>query len=140
MNILITLPKELISAIVEGRKTIEFRKNYPRQFDVTKDVVYIVEKGTKSVVAAFTISRFEVAFNPMEIWDKYSDDLCVPFSWFREYAPICREYWIWHIKDAWRFKYYYHRGVYFGVASNPQSFVYLDNYLKYAPHLFPLVL
>ena len=124
MNVVITLPKNLITAIVSGAKTIEFRKSYPKDFDCRKDCVYIIEKGTRNVVAFFLVSDFQYETNPVEIWRDYSIQIGVPFFWFMAYAPRCRAYYLWRIRKA---SYLYtplDREFSFGLTTNPQGFVY----------------
>lgn len=124
MDVVITLPKKLIHAIVSGVKTIEFRKNYPRDFDCRKDCVYIIEKGTRNVVALFLVSDFQYETNPVKIWRDYSIQIGVPFFWFMAYAPRCRAYYLWRIRKA---SYLYtplDREVFFGLTTNPQGYVY----------------
>lgn len=126
MNIVITLPKNLITDIVSGAKTIEFRKSYPKDFDCKRDVVYVIEKGTRNVVAWFMVSEFQYKSNPVEIWGEYSIQIRVPFFWFVAYAPRCRDYYLWRIRKA---AYLYNpldRELSFGLKTNPQSYVYTD--------------
>lgn len=124
MNVVITLPKNLITAIVSGAKTIEFRKSYPKDFDCRKDCVFVIEKGTRNVVAYFLVSDFQYETNPMEIWRDYSIQIGVPFFWFMAYAPRCRAYYLWRIRKAAYLYTPLDREFSFGLTTNPQSYVY----------------
>lgn len=50
MDVIITLPTNLIQLIKDGKKTIELRKNRPLFFNPEEDVIYICKKGTACVV------------------------------------------------------------------------------------------
>lgn len=124
MDVVITLPKKLIHAIVSGAKTIEFRKTYPKDFDCRKDCVYIIEKGTRNVVAFFLVSDFQYETNPVEIWRDYSIQIGVPFFWFMAYAPRCRAYYLWRIRKAAYLYTPLDRELSLGLKTNPQDYVY----------------
>ena len=49
MNILITLPKNLLEDILNGKKKYEMRKCFPKQMRIGKDGFFVVEKGTDNV-------------------------------------------------------------------------------------------
>lgn len=49
MNILITLPKDLIAKIVSGEKRYEMRKCLPKHMKIKEDGFFVVEKGTDEV-------------------------------------------------------------------------------------------
>lgn len=55
MNVVITLPEHLIKAIMMGEKFFEIRSKKPLHFDRTKDVVFVVQKGTRLVPIYFTV-------------------------------------------------------------------------------------
>lgn len=124
MNVVITLPRNLITAIVSGAKTIEFRKSYPKDFDCRQDCVFVIEKGTRNVVAYFCVSDFQYESNPVEIWRDYSIQIGVPFFWFMAYAHRCRAYYLWRIRKAAYLYTPLDRGLSLGLTTNPQSYVY----------------
>lgn len=124
MDVVITLPKNLITAIVSGAKTIEFRKSYPKDFDCRETRVFVIEKGTRNVVAYFLVSDFQYETNPVEIWRDYSIQIGVPFFWFMAYAPGCRDYYLWRIRWATYLYTPLDRELFFGLTTNPQSYVY----------------
>lgn len=49
MNILITLPKNLIEDIISGKKKYEMRKFQPKYMRVGKEGFFVVEKGTDKI-------------------------------------------------------------------------------------------
>ena len=49
MNILITLPKDLIEKIISGEKVYEMRKCLPKNMTIGVDGFFVVEKGTSDV-------------------------------------------------------------------------------------------
>ena len=49
MNILITLPKDLIEAIISGQKKYQVSKSQPKYMRVGEDGFYVVEKGTDKI-------------------------------------------------------------------------------------------
>jgi len=46
MNILITLPKNLLEKILSGEKKYEMRKCLPKNMKLGEDGFFVVEKGT----------------------------------------------------------------------------------------------
>lgn len=130
MNIVITLPKVLIDAIVSRRKQIEFRKNFPKHFNTIDDWVYVIEKGTKNVVARFHVTYFQKEYDPIEVWHTYGRSIWVDFNWFMRYTSTAKVYYLWHISEPEYLEKPLHRGIFFGFSSNPQSFAYTQVYLK----------
>lgn len=49
MNILITLPKNLLEKIISGEKQFEMRKCLPKHMKIGEDGFFVVEKGTDDV-------------------------------------------------------------------------------------------
>lgn len=49
MNILITLPKNLIEKIISGEKEYEMRKCLPKHMRIGEDGFFVVEKGTDDI-------------------------------------------------------------------------------------------
>ena len=49
MNILITLPKNLLENIISGEKYFETRKCLPKHMNIGEDGFFVVEKGTDDV-------------------------------------------------------------------------------------------
>lgn len=124
MNIIITLPSDLIAAIVSRRKQIEFRKCLPKHFNPVDDWVYVIEKGTKNVVARFRVMYFQKEYDPIEIWHTYGRLIWVSFEWFVKYTSTAKIYYLWHISEPEYLEKPLHRGAFFGLSCNPQSYVY----------------
>lgn len=49
MNILITLPKNLVEKIISGEKMFEMRKCLPKKMRIGEDGFFVVEKGTSKI-------------------------------------------------------------------------------------------
>lgn len=49
MNIMITLPRDLIDKIISGEKLFEMRKCRPTNVNIGEDGFFVVEKGTNEV-------------------------------------------------------------------------------------------
>lgn len=130
MNIVITLPKELVQAIADGRKTIELRKTTPASFRLEEDIVYIIEKGTHLIVAQFQISYVEEINEPATIWERYSKQICVDFKWFYRYANAIRPYHLWHITKPVKYQHGIYRSYFPELRTNPQSFVYVKGKIE----------
>lgn len=126
MNVLITLPRKRIAAIVEGRKTIVFKKSFPRRFSTRTNVVLICESHTNMIVAWFKVATFQYEPDPVEIWDLYKDKLCVPFLWFMTYARGYRPYFLWHIEFAGYLPKPLPRDATFEVMGNPPEYAYTE--------------
>lgn len=97
MDILITLPKNLIDKILSGEKTVEVRTRRPIQFDLYKDIVYVVQKGTRRVVMEFTIEQF-VDVDKAGLLFLYNEgNVGVDLDWLMKYAANKNTFSIWYI-------------------------------------------
>ena len=126
MDIAITLPQDLWKKIVSGEKSIELRKNFPKEFDVNTDRVYVILKGTKLIVGYWKVIHFE-AFHAESICDfgPILDKISVPRQWILNYVGNSSKVYLWHIGDVVQFGKPINREYYWKMQSNPQSFVYL---------------
>lgn len=125
MDILITLPKNLIQRIREGKKDIELRKNYPRKFDTKIDFVFVVEKGTHDVVLSFRVQNF------VPIYPPYDYDMLYPWlggvnrTWINRYLCFAKVAYLWYISDT----HYIGNGKLkieeLGIKTAPQSYAYI---------------
>lgn len=126
MDIAITLPKSLWEKIVSGEKQIELRKNFPRDFNVNVDKVYVCLKGTEFIAGFFKV----LSFAPMlaDCVCAYHDippKIAVPIKWIDNYVKNSSWVYLWYIDDVVSFD---GNGCYrsiFNLKKNPQSFVYL---------------
>lgn len=126
MDIVITLPQDLWKKIVSGEKSIELRKNFPKEFDVNTDRVYVIWKGTTLIAGYFRVNSFE-AFYAESISDfgPILDKISVPKQWVIGYVGYSSMVYLWHIGDVYQFVKPIEREYYWKMQSNPQSFVYL---------------
>lgn len=126
MDIAITLPKTLWEKIVSGEKQIELRKNFPKDFNVNVDKVYVCLKGTEFIAGFFKV----LSFAPMlaECVCAYHDippKIAVPIKWIDNYVKNSSWVYLWYIDYVVPFA---GNGCYrslYNLKKNPQSFVYL---------------
>lgn len=126
MNIVITLPKKLAQLIYEGKKRIEVRKNFPKNFDPHNDVVFICEKGTGMVTGMFTIDAKGVSNSPRMIWERHATEIAIDEEWLFKYAENSKELYLWHIHNVWQFVENYSLKEIFHLDKAPQSYAYTD--------------
>lgn len=126
MDIAITLPLDLWKKVVAGEKSIELRKNFPKEFNVKTDRVYVIIKGTRHIAGYFMVSAFE-AFHVKGISDLYPflTKIAVPKQWVIGYWAYSPMVYFWHVRDVIEFSKPIDREYYWKMQSNPQSFVYL---------------
>lgn len=133
MNIIITLPQELIADILNGHKTIELRKNFPNNYRENLDWVYVVTKGKNTVQMAFQISADEQTNMFGHIWNFYGKRLRIPYGWFAKYTKDVSYIWLWHIGTI----AYAEKPIPLSDikpnAKAPQSFVYCDTPFEVLP-------
>lgn len=124
MNIIITLPTNLLEKIENGEKTIELRKNCPSNFHPQKDVVYICEKGKKQVVGYMVISTIIHASNWIKTWDDFGSDIGVPVDWYIRYAAEAEHLYLYFIDKFIRFNQPLGLLPFFLKCTPPQSYTY----------------
>lgn len=133
MNIIITLPQQLIADILNGHKTIELRKNYPMHYRENLDWVYVVTKGKNSLQLAFQITGFSQTSFFEQVWTFYGKRLGIPYDWFAKYTQNAPYVFLWHIGTI---AYAIKPIPLSDIKSNakaPQSFVYCDTPLAELP-------
>ena len=97
MNVLITLPKYLIDAIISGQKRYEMRVTKPLQMKLGEDGFFCVEKGSDVVRCWCRCDRIQKAYtkhNPFAGWDGL---LCVSRLYIDEYVRNKEYVYMWHI-------------------------------------------
>jgi hypothetical protein len=121
MNILITLPKNLIEKIISGEKVYEMRKSLPKLMKIGEDGFFAVEKGTSNVRCWCRVDDVrEVYINdPNE--SLLVQRLCVDEDYIRKYAANKIVY-LWKIGKVIELSDL-DRGSLF-VDKNPQQFAY----------------
>lgn len=97
MDILITLPKNLIEKILSGEKTVEVRTRRPIQFDLYKDIVYVVQKGTRRIVMCFTVKEFKDVDKAGLLFLYQYGVIGVDYNWLMRYAANKKTFSIWRI-------------------------------------------
>lgn len=83
--------------ILSGEKTVEVRTRRPVQFDLYRDIVYVVQKGTRRVVMCFTIEQF-VDVDYAGLLFLYNEgNVGVDLNWLMKYAANKKTFSIWYI-------------------------------------------
>lgn len=122
MNILITLPKNLLDKILSGEKKFEMRKCLPKNMKLGEDGFFVVEKGTDDVKCWCRVdSVIEISMNEW-VSEYYSNDLCVTPRFILNYAPIGTKVFLWEVSKVVKLQDLCRDSLY--VDKNPQQFAY----------------
>lgn len=121
MNILITLPKHLIDAILKGEKLYEMRKSCPKNLIIGQDGFFAVEKGTSDVRCWCRVDDIRETFIDHYSASWYVSRLCVNEEYIKRYAAGKKVY-LWKIGKVMELSDL-DRGSLF-VDKNPQSYAY----------------
>ena len=97
MNVVITLPKELIDAICDGTKTVEMRKVKPWLLRLGEDGFFCVEKGTRHVRCWCRVDRIMKSSDCLDVRFHYAGKLGVRDEYIREYMKGGKTVYLWHI-------------------------------------------
>jgi len=124
MNIIITLPIDLIAEIAEGRKLVEIRKSCPALFNPDGDIVWVKTKGADKVPMCFEIDHFEKSNDLEGVWKRYHSVIGVPYAWWSEYVHNAIQVVIWHIKNVQVFQPNLSFSETFPNLPAPQSYIY----------------
>lgn len=124
-NIVITLPKKLIDAILDGSKMVELRKVCPK-IVCNRSRVYMIEKGTHQLRGYFTVDRIRPIFGWKVAWELWGDKIGVPRSYVIDYVGVGGTAYGWCIDRAVGYSCYRSAIAEFGIWKNPQSFIYTD--------------
>ena len=126
MDIAITLPLDLWKKIVSGEKSIELRKNFPKEFNVKTDRVYVILKGTRHIAGYFMVSSFEYIYAESILdFKRFRAEISVPITWIVNYVGFGSVVYLWHIRDVNEFAVPIDREYYWKMQTNPQSFIYI---------------
>lgn len=125
-DIAITLPEKLWYFICSGRKKIELRKCIPIKFDPFINRCWVMEKGTTRVLGFFFIESFHKDWNFRERIDEIANDAAVSVKFVETYYQGNRKAYIWKIGPVYQSSKPIDSFVEFGMRTNPQSFVYVD--------------
>lgn len=122
MNVLITLPKNLIEKIISGEKKYEMRKCLPKNMKIGEDGFFVVEKGTDEVKCWCRVDKCLGGFMTELAVIQYAHDLCVSPQFILDYAPVGTKVYLWQIGKVMALQDLT-RGSLF-VDKNPQQFAY----------------
>lgn len=121
MNILITLPKHLIDAIIDGRKQYEMRKILPKYLCVGRDGFFVVEKGTDNVRCWCRVDSICETYIDHYSASWFVSRLCVDYEYIERYANGKKVY-LWKIGKVMELSDLNRNSLF--VDRNPQQFAY----------------
>lgn len=122
MNVLITLPNDLVKKIILGEKGFEMRKSLPNQMEIGRDGFFVVEKGTDDVRCWCRVDEVYRIVISKDKAQYYAKDLCVTPEFILNYAKVGTKVYLWKIgkrvviEDLKRGS--------LGLDNNPQQFSY----------------
>lgn len=121
MNILITLPKDLIEKIISGEKKYEMRKCRPKYMRVGEDGFFVVEKGTDKIRCWCRVDKVKrIYIGPISA-KLLSSSLCVSKKDIERYSKR-REVYLWKIGKVKTFTDLKRDPML--IKRNPMQFVY----------------
>lgn len=124
IHVIITLSKQQWEKIVAGRKLFELRKFIPRIHPFSGRV-YVVLKGTSIVPGYFTLSGIVGSNDTKYLWNYCDDNLGISKDYFQRYQSTKRQcLYAWEIDSVYVYNNPLNIKRIFGIARNPQSFVY----------------
>lgn len=130
MDIIITLPKNLIKKILSGEKTVEVRTRRPIKFDLYRDIVYVVQKGTRRVIMDFSIERFVDVDKDGLLFYYNEGNVGVDYDWLMKYAANKKTFSIWYIGCVCSLDLINATLDDFSIKVAPQSFAYVKHLLR----------
>lgn len=130
MNVIITLPSNLIQLIKEGKKTVELRKRYPLFFHMNEDVIYICEKGTACVVGYIKIDAVVATQNKYGILTEWEKEIAVPHEWIENYIKDAKILYGYFIRYYREFEKPLLLKEQFKVSKAPQSYAYTNENVR----------
>lgn len=124
MNILITLPKNLIEKIISGEKRYEMRKCLPKHMKIGEDGFFVVEKGTDIVRCWCRVDKIMTLNLVMteKIAKGLSNDLCVSPQFILNYSRTGNDVRLWEIGKVIKLQDLCRDSLF--VDKNPQQFAY----------------
>lgn len=124
MNVIITLPVNLIAEIAEGRKTIEVRKTIPTRLNENSDWVYVCCAGQRKVMLAFQVSKFQRTNDGLGVWQFIGGRIRCSYEWWTEYVKDGRTLFFWQITNVYVIELQTAAWLNLIKDKNPQSFKY----------------
>lgn len=124
MNILITLPKNLIEKIISGEKRYEMRKCLPKHMKIGMDGFFVVEKDTDIVRCWCRVDKIMTLNLVMteKIAKGLSKDLCVSPLFILNYSRTGNDVRLWEIGKVIKIQDLCRDSLF--VDKNPQQFAY----------------
>ena len=104
MNVVITLPKNLIDAILEGKKLFELRKSMPRLLRKGEDGFFVVEKGTKCIRCWCRVDEIQIVSGLFSLTKETCEMLAVSKEYVDTYRSNARFIYLWRIGKVKRFE------------------------------------
>lgn len=121
MNILITLPKNLIEKVISGEKIFEMRKCLPKHMRIGEDGFFVVEKGTDEVRCWCRVDKAIETYLDHYSADWFASRLCFPEDYMERYANGKKVY-LWKIGKVIEIECLKRDSLF--VGNNPQQFAY----------------
>lgn len=121
---LLSIKPEFAEAILEGRKTYEFRRRIFQKADVRRVVIYS-SSPVQRVVGEFTADEI-LALAPAKLWSVTSDGAAVSRKFFDDYFRGTATGFAVKIGNPRRFVRPRKLKDYCGLRQPPQSFCYLN--------------
>lgn len=121
MNILITLPKDLLEKIISGEKKFEMRKCLPKHMRIGADGFFVVEKGTDEVRCWCRVDEVRRTYIDRYNAKWYAPILCVTKKYITKYANGKKVY-LWRIGKVIAIECLKRDSLI--VDRNPQQFTY----------------
>lgn len=121
MNILITLPKNLIEKIISGEKEFEMRKCLPKNMTIGEDGFFAVEKGTDDIRCWCRVDDIRFTYIDHYSAEWYVSRLCVSAECVENYCNGKKVY-LWKIGKVISFEDLKRDSLI--VDRNPQQFAY----------------
>ena len=134
MNILITLPKNLIEHIISGDKMFEMRKCLPKHMKIGKDGFFVVEKGTNEVRCWCRVDAVMRTYIDNYSAGWYASRACVSEEYVKRYANGKKVY-LWKIGKVITIEHLIRDSLI--VDRNPQQFAYCT--LSYGESYYSLM-
>ena len=126
MNIVITLPQELITKILLGEKRYEIRKALPKLLHLDESWVYVVKKGTSEVPLAFKVDNILYGNMYLQLWKSMHGKAGIPLEWYIRYVKNAKRIYIWCISKRIYIKEPLDVKKDFRIEKNPQQNTYTD--------------
>lgn len=104
MNVVITLPRPLTIAIIEGTKTFEMRKCSPKHMKVGVDGFFVVEKGTKIIDCWCRVDEIQTVSGLFSLTKETCKMLAVSKEYVDTYRSNAKFIYLWRIGKVKRFE------------------------------------